>query len=143
MSDQPATTSTEGLPPTVAEVIARIVAATTEREAEDIIYSTMLRGHERPRTVEPPRPAFAERTPTKTVALTFPFTLAGQTIETVALFPPQFADVKAVSDNEITELDMYARMAGLPVAALEAMRWPDIDAVTKAARRIAPTIERR
>ncbi len=95
------------------------------------------------RAAEAAAPIYAERAPAKTVTLAYPFALDGQTVETVGLLPPPFTDVEAVSAGEMAELEMIGGMAGLPLAALKAMRWPDIEAVTKAAQRLAPKIERR
>lgn len=77
------------------------------------------------------------------VPLQFPFTIDGQPISIIRLLPPAFGDVEAVLTGHMAEIEMIGRMAGVPVAALRALRWPDAEKVTAIARILMPAAAER
>lgn len=85
--------------------------------------------------------SYVEEVPAKTVNLRHPVILDGRRIDAVDLRHPIFEDVRRTLYGEISELELHAAMAGLPPAVLRALRWPDFDKLTKAARRIAPDLK--
>ncbi|MBB3996866.1 hypothetical protein [Aureimonas pseudogalii] len=92
----------------------------------------------------PPEPVvtYRGRAVRTTVRLRFPFDIEGIKVRSVSMVPPTFADVEALTAGRISELEMFARMCGLPVMVLRAMRWPDVETVTLFARHLAPDLQR-
>jgi hypothetical protein len=90
---------------------------------------------------EVPNATYRDSEPSASVKLAFPFEVDGTTVERIDFRPPAFADVQAVLDGKMAELEMHARMTGVSVQALRAMRWPDIEMITVIARHIAPAVK--
>ncbi|MCB8835924.1 phage tail assembly protein [Aurantimonas sp. VKM B-3413] len=78
--------------------------------------------------------------PAVSVPVAYPFTLDGVRVDRIDLRPPARGDVEAVVAGQISELELHARMSGRTVAELRALRWPDTETVTIAARHLAPEI---
>lgn len=76
------------------------------------------------------------------VRLAFPFTVDGVVVKRFDLLSPSVGDVEAVLAGEISENEMHARMAGVPAAAISALRWDDAERVLSVARILAPEIRR-
>lgn len=98
----------------------------------------------RPPAREAPDPVvvYGQAPPQISVRLQFPFTIDGLAVESFDFDPPTVADVNAVLAGSIAESDMHARMAGLPSAAWQALRWDDAERVISVARMLAPEIRR-
>lgn len=75
--------------------------------------------------------------------LRHPFTIDGVRIDRLLFRPPAFEDVEAVMRGEITELEMHARMADVPIGVLRALRWVDSEIAFFIARSLAPEFDRR
>ncbi|WP_156421752.1 phage tail assembly protein [Aureimonas ureilytica] len=75
--------------------------------------------------------------------LRHPFSIDGVRIDRLLFRPPAFEDVEAVMRGEITELEMHARMADVPIGVLRALRWVDSEIAFFIARSLAPEFDRR
>lgn len=76
------------------------------------------------------------------LCLRHPFTLDGVRYDELRFRPPSFEDVDAATCGEISELEMHARMAGVPVAVLRALLWVDCELATFIARSLSPDLRR-
>lgn len=76
------------------------------------------------------------------LCLRHPFTLDGIRYDELRFRPPSFEDVDAATRGEISELEMHARMAGVPVAVLRALLWVDCELATFIARSLSPDLRR-
>lgn len=92
--------------------------------------------------VPAPVVVYGSAVPQISVRLQFPFTIDGLAVEAFNFGPPTVADVDGVVSGLISETEMHARMAGLPVAAMQALRWDDAERVISIARVLAPEIRR-
>lgn len=75
-------------------------------------------------------------------SLRHPFTIESVRYDTLLFRPPAFDDVDAVMQGRMSELEMQARMADVPVAVLRALRWDDCEIATFIARRLSPDLRR-
>ncbi len=75
--------------------------------------------------------------------LRHPFSIDGVRFDRLLFRPPAFEDVEAVMRGEITELEMHARMADVPIGVLRALRWVDSEIAFFIARSLAPEFDRR
>ena len=75
--------------------------------------------------------------------LRHPFSIDGLRVDRLLFRPPAFEDVEAVMRGEITELEMHARMADVPLAVMRALRWVDSEIAFFIARSLAPEFDRR
>lgn len=78
--------------------------------------------------------------PAMTVRLSEPFTVDGTLVEVVDLRAPSLLDVRRVVEGEQTMMQMYSAMTGLPVAALDRLKFQDGDRVIGAANLLAPEL---
>lgn len=85
---------------------------------------------------------YAAAEPSATVRLAFPFTLDGTDVSSIAFRPPVYADVIAVNEGKMTEMQLHSLMTGVPLDALQSLRWPDLEMVTVIARHLAPSFQR-
>jgi len=96
---------------------------------------------------EPAKPApvieYQPTPPTMTVRLSEPFTVDGVLVEAIELRAPSLIDVRRVIDGDDTLMDMYATMSGLPVEALDRLKFPDGDRVLGAANLLSPEMQMR
>ncbi len=74
--------------------------------------------------------------------LRHPFVIDGVRYDRLLFRAPAFEDVEAVMHGRISELEMHARMADVPVSVLRALRWVDSEIAHFIARSLAPEIER-
>lgn len=77
-----------------------------------------------------------------TVRLQYPFKVDDHAIRQITLHPPRFSDVQAVTGGKLERTAMIAEMAGLPVAAINSLRWPDAERVVGIAMDMAPEFVR-
>ena len=75
--------------------------------------------------------------------LRHPFSIDGVRFDRLRFRSPAFEDVEAVMRGEITELEMHARMADVPIGVLRALRWVDSEIAFFIARSLAPEFDRR
>lgn len=72
------------------------------------------------------------------IPLRHPLVIDGARFRKIELRDPIFSDVASVLAGKMTEHELHANMAGVSVAALRALKWSDAEAVSAAARHIAP-----
>jgi len=79
--------------------------------------------------------------PVAVVRLSYPFEIDGIQVSEVGFRHPSFSSIEAVLAGVMSELDLHASMTNLPVAALRALRWPDLELVSVIARHMAPALK--
>ena len=89
---------------------------------------------------QPPAPSerYLHKQAPVTVRLLFPFEHDGRIVRSIGLRPPRFDHVQAMIKGNIERTAMIAEMASVPVAVIEALRWPDAERVIGIAMDMAP-----